>query len=1149
MDLAWLAFIAVLLFVVGLCALAYDTVRRRRQSRPFPFPDTPTTSLDGTAIQRLALAAAPQSAAPRRTFPLPNLKHHLIPITSAKHALTTLQGRLRSLPFSTHPRLSLLLALALVLVLGTALAAIVVRAGPSPAPPGSIVVAICNFGSPRASDPISEQFADYLLRSAAAGDLSQLVVRTSPNHPTTPEQAESLRQKLGADFLWWGDLGPSGSLTASLVLAPDFAVGQDDWQRFADPDLDALLLPQQSQVYLPSTLGTNPLVPLSLALASLKAGDYQASAKAASGAQATIEDGGGAGQVARITEAVARIALGDFATAGSLIGKVESSDSPPPEALVDRSLSRLTIGDYVGARSDADRVIGDRDASDKTLARVYLLRARSRAQSGELTQAITDLDQASRLDPTYLRVKLEKAQILYRQAQPDAARLELEALLRKAPSAAAAYRLLGLVRLMLGQPDQARGSLGVASEFYSKWIASLRAQEGQAQVTGDAARAQSATNGIVSLNKELAGVHLYMGLAWADSARKEGPETFIAGVWRKLRGEPTTYERALGEMQQASQLDPRRPDVPLQMASVYRQLGDPTGAAQAIQSAQALDPSTPEPYMALADLRESQGDSQGAAKALLDLLSHRPRVFEAYLRLYNLYMAQGDTNSATDTLRRALQVPSQTAQDHLWRGKFLKILGNKAAAESEFRAAAQDPELWEAHLQLAQLLQEEGQGPEALAEFREALAVQPNNPDALLNAGRLLVLAGQPDEAEKLFDRLTALAPDNVDGHIEYLQLLIGKGQVDKAVEQGKSAVQAADKRADAHFFLGVAYDAQRDWLHSAEQYKLATVRDPTDFQAFIRLAAALFHDDRYTESMTVSASTIKLRADDPQPYRWQAEAQLALGDANTALQSIGEALRLSPQYADALALASRAYALKGDENRAISYAKEAVQADSRNPVGLLALGEIYLARGRTDDALKAFGDALTLDPGFAAAITGQARCYAASGDRDKALKRFAAALAVDRRYAEAHLYAGNIYADTGLWDAALQSYQAAADIRPRWPVALYYLGRAYLQHKDLQDAQAAFARATQSSPNMVEAWFGLGIAERDQGQRQQAIAALSRATQLNGNYAEAWLYLGLTYEESGDHPQAATAFLHALNTTSDPNIYSQAEQGLARVR
>ncbi len=1145
MDIKWVAAfgLGIALLLAGAALLVYEKLWRHRYRGPYLSTDIATRAIDETALQPKVLANNPPA-----------------PISSSWHAGIALASRfskkrgikpkqVKSVFARKALRLPILLAVTLLLV-GSGLLLITKRAESSPPPPpGSTVIGIAELaGAPQKND-ITAHFSDYLLKSAAASGGSNVVVRESPKRPLDNEQAEAERARLHAEFLWWGEIGPGGALTASLVIDPAFSAGQGRWRRFADLDIGALLLPGHSDIKLPASSGTDPLVPISLALAHFKSGNLVEAKRAATGARATLNEIKATSGIAALVEATIATASGDTVGGRALFDALEGVGELSSEGLVNRAAARFYSGDVSGAISDADRVIADREANDLTRSRAYLFRARARQAQGELAQASVDLDESMRLDPTYIRARLDKAELFYRQSQPESARAELDILIRKAPDAAPAFRLLGLVRLMLAQPQEALDTLSRASEIYEGWISGFRQEEAQAQVTGDTARANAATNAIVQLNREMAAVRLYEGMAWADLARLEPPETFLGAVWRNLRGEPSTPERALQKMEEARRLDPQRSDITLQMGHVYAQMGNTAEAVKALEEAQSLDPTAPEPYFALASLYEKAGLTQDSVKVLNNLIANAPHTFQAYEELNRVYVGSGDNNSAVATLQSALMIEPQTAEDFLWRGKFYRELGDDAQAAAELRSATADPQIWEAHLHLGQIYAKSARGPEALAEFQRVLESQPNNPDALLGAGRQLALAGQTTEADKLFSRLTMLSPGNVDGHIAYLQLLLSMREIDKAIEEGRRAIGADDKRADAHFFLGEALEAKKRWADASEAYKAATERDPMLFEAFIRLARTLLNEDKYIESIEASQSAIDLRATDPQPYRWKAEAELALSDGGAALASVATALQLRPGYADALAVGSRAFGVTGDDKAAIDYANQAIQAEPQNILGYLALGEAHRNRGRGAEAITAFESALQISPTDAGALVGKGRAENAQGRHQEALKLYSDALESNPLSADAHLFAGHTYVEAGRWEDGFAEYRKAAEIRPRWPAALYYLGRAYLQRKDLSNAQGAFLKATQYAPNYVEAWFYLGLTNRERARPEEAISAFHKAAQLNGGYAEAWLYLGLTLEETGERTQAAEAFTRARDTAGDPAVRAQAEQGLLRVQ
>ncbi len=1171
MDLTCLAFIGAILLLLGLGVLVYDSLRRKQNQNPYHFPDVTTHALDDTALQAQLQPSPPSQTSKPQT---PGIATTFLRLYSAavqaggrrisrwkqprssQTAIPTVQSR----PTDLMARIAAVISRrALVVIVTASLALCVVSvtilvtgANGSSRPPG-VVIGIARFaGAPQegSSDPTT-LLADDILRGA---DGAAITIRSSRIVPVNDSQAQAERARLDADFLIWGDFGPSGAITANLVLSPDFAPVTQPWQTYDDPDPDLLILPASATVYLRAGGGLDPLVPLSLALVRWHWGDFAGASVAAWGAQATLDENGGS-SLARfpsVVQAYARLAQGDYSDTASVVDSIEDAGAIGPPALLARSAARLLTNDYSGASDDANRVISDRDATAAILARAYLLRARARYNVGSLTDALGDLDQAARLDPTLLRVRLERAETYYRQAQPSLANDELVALLKSAPSAAPAYRLLGLVRLMQGQPDGALEPLSKARELYAGWTDAQRKDEAQAEAQGDSHRAHAASDNIVTLNKRLAGIALYEGMAYADKARNEPSESFLAGIWRGIRGEPSTADRALARMQEASRLDPRRPDIPLQMGSFYTFLGQFDKAEEQLRLALDLDPNSPDSYMALAQLQENEGKAADAISTLESFVATSPRYYPAYDYLYNLYTSAGNPQQAQAALENALSVEPLTPGDHLWRGKILITLGRQDEAIGELQAATADPEVWEAHFLLGNIYADQGRGPDALAEYQAVLAKRPNHAGALLGAGRLLVLAGRGDEAQTLLERLTSVAPSNVEGHISLLGLLLAKGETDRAVAEGERAVAANPERADAYFFLGTAYEAREDWAKAADAYKSATDRNPQDFQSFLNWARTLLRQDLYSSSIDVSNQAITLRPSDPQPYRWRAESQLALGNADGALSSLGDAVRLGPNDPFALALTARAYTTKGDEQSALDYANQSFKARPQDATGQLALGDIYLTWGQASEAIQAFGTATELastDYDVALALTGEARAYMLSGDTQHAMQYFAQATQRDPNAGEPHLYLGTLYTQANAGDDALREYRSAVALRPNWPLALYYVGKAYLLRRDLTDAGASFSRAVQYSPNMFQAWFGLGLAYRDGGHPQEAVQAFTKASTLKPDYAEAWLYLGLTLEESGDRASATEAFSHARDTAPTDAIRAQAEEGLSRVR
>ena len=79
MDFAWLAVIGILLLVAGLSALGFDSLRRRRSSKQFDFPELETTLLSETEGLPITPTPAPGQARSNLGGLLPKLNRLRLP--------------------------------------------------------------------------------------------------------------------------------------------------------------------------------------------------------------------------------------------------------------------------------------------------------------------------------------------------------------------------------------------------------------------------------------------------------------------------------------------------------------------------------------------------------------------------------------------------------------------------------------------------------------------------------------------------------------------------------------------------------------------------------------------------------------------------------------------------------------------------------------------------------------------------------------------------------------------------------------------------------------------------------------------------------------------------------------------------------------
>jgi tetratricopeptide (TPR) repeat protein len=216
----------------------------------------------------------------------------------------------------------------------------------------------------------------------------------------------------------------------------------------------------------------------------------------------------------------------------------------------------------------------------------------------------------------------------------------------------------------------------------------------------------------------------------------------------------------------------------------------------------------------------------------------------------------------------------------------------------------QDPDNPLRHDAVGLLYLQGGRGPEAVAEFRASLALNPESAPTAYNLGLALSLIRQYQQAAAAFREAIRLAPDYAEAHNNLGAMLHTFGQLDEAAVQYRLAATLRPDNAEAENNLGRVLLQQRKASEAIGHFERAIDLNPN-------LASAL-------------SGLAWIRATSPPPARNGAEAVRL---AERADQLTGH------QDASVLDALAAAYASAGAFDRAVTTARAAVAA--AGPAGL----------------------------------------------------------------------------------------------------------------------------------------------------------------------------------------------------------------------
>jgi tetratricopeptide (TPR) repeat protein len=246
-------------------------------------------------------------------------------------------------------------------------------------------------------------------------------------------------------------------------------------------------------------------------------------------------------------------------------------------------------------------------------------------------------------------------------------------------------------------------------------------------------------------------------------------------------------------------------------------------------------------------------------------------------------------------------------------------------------------------------------------------------------------------------------------------------------------------------------------------------------------------------------------------------------GQANQALQYYARALKIQPDYEDAVAGMVAIDLRQGNAAAAVAHAQPPAQQWERSLALQAILAQALVEANRLDEAEQVARKALRRDERYVPAMVALATSSMRRGRLELADSILEQAIAIDPKYPELHFLQGQRHQQEGRLAQALASYRKAAELRPTYSEARMALGIQYMAAGNYADAQAEFEAVAKLVPTLVAVHLNLGDAYRANRRWQDAKRELDQALRMQDPLPEAHFNLGLLYMDAGaDFPNLA---------------------------
>lgn len=620
-------------------------------------------------------------------------------------------------------------------------------------------------------------------------------------------------------------------------------------------------------------------------------------------------------------------------------------------------------------------------------------------------------------------------------------------------------------------------------------------------------------------------------------------------------------------LEAAKKRAPGNPEVQRSMAGYFRQVGKYPEAIAALKSIR--DPK-PDIIAELAYTYQLDGKLKESADLYAAAADKLPKDLELQLSAAQAQVGAGAIGRAQSYLKRAEQIDGNSYRMHAIRGEIDRIQDNESDAINEYKAAianlpaepAEGPLYGiQLHMDLSELyraqrdeeaarhevevaqqqigkINEQGQGRApflrlraqiklasgdlsgALADAKEALILDANDPNGLQLNGDVLMKLGRTEEAIAAYKEILQIDSNNrfALASLGYASRAAGKDS--DAEKYFQRLAQVDPDLYTPHLALGDLYTARKHFKPAQAAYEKAFELDPTNALVVAGgMNAAIEAHDLKTAAKWLGRSTPEM-AQEPLLLREEERYFAFKGDFRQSAKIGQEAIRGLPHDRDVVVYLGYDLLHLEKWDQLLALTKQYENALPNEPDIPLLMGYVHKHEGDSQKAEEDFTEALKRDPNVVTAYVNRGYMLNDLHRPDEAATDFEAALKREPKDGEAHL--GLAYSDLDLHRpaAAIRHANAAkqlmGDSKDVHVICATAYGREDMLAKAAQEYKAALAFA----PDDPTLHYGLANTLFSARQYHEAIQELQNAQRFSPSDPSISAMLARSYANLGDRDE-----------------------------
>ena len=313
----------------------------------------------------------------------------------------------------------------------------------------------------------------------------------------------------------------------------------------------------------------------------------------------------------------------------------------------------------------------------------------------------------------------------------------------------------------------------------------------------------------------------------------------------------------------------------------------------------------------------------------------------------------------------------------------------------------------------------------ALADFTQAIRINPDDEDVQEAYGQMLYELKRYDEADDAYHRIVSINPTSVMGYMGLGRDAYAKGNYEEAIKQYDTVIKMYEDYSSGYAFRAESYLKLGKYLEAINDITKSLSID-NDAKAHHYLFE--FPDDQTTLVVTKLKGMAVKNPHDAEWWYYIGQIYKDKKMYTGAIEALQKAFDIDA-YSGFLEMISECYQEIGDYVKALEYVNQALQMNPDDLDLISTKGDILGESGDIDGAIAEWTNYIERTPDFYGGYYRRG-FFEDNDDRtDAALEDYNMAIMLQPDYAYAYLGKGNILMRKGRTEEAMETYRKVVEL------------------------------------------------------------------------------------------------------------------------